>query len=125
ENARDQLQVRLETETFAPAARSRIEQAEKVYEGQMTKYESEKQAIEKEAKDYEREYDRLNVFDDQFDLAEACFTIAIALYGITVLIRKRWLLGFALTVTGLGAALTFAAFMGWRFHPDALTRFFS
>jgi hypothetical protein len=44
------------------------------------------------------------VLDDQFDFAEAFLTVAIALDGIAVLTRKRWLLGFAILLTALGLA---------------------
>jgi hypothetical protein len=126
ENALLEMKIRLETEPgLNAAARVRLDEAEKSYENEVKKYDSDKQAIEKEARGHEQEYDRLNVFDDQFDLAEACFTLSIALYGITVLVRSRWLFAFALIMTTFGAALTLAAFMSWKFHPDALTRFLS
>jgi coenzyme F420-reducing hydrogenase alpha subunit len=126
ENSLQELRLRLETEPrLDPAARAKLEEAAKSYEKQVAKYETEKTTIEKEARAHEQDYDRLNMFDDQFDLAEACFTISIALYGITVLTRSRWLMGFAMIMTMAGAALTFASFMGWKLHPDALTKFFS
>jgi len=126
ENALEELKLRLETEPrLDPAVRARLDQAAEGFERQVAKYEAEKLAIEKEARGHEQDYERLNVFDDQFDLAEACFTISIALYGITVLTRSRWLLALAILSTTAGAALTAAGFMGWRLHPDALTRFLS
>jgi len=41
-------------------------------------------------------YDRLNVHDDQFDMAEALMSIGIALFGVTALTQKRALLVTAL-----------------------------
>jgi len=126
ENSRDELRLRLDTEPGRdPAVRARIERAAQSLDQQVARYEAEKQAIEKEARDHEADYDRLNVFDDQFDLAEACFTISIALYGITVLTRSRWLMAMALLLTACGATLTVASFLGLKLHPDALTRFLS
>jgi hypothetical protein len=62
----------------------------------------------------------LNVRHDQFDLAEAGISVAIALLGVTALTGKRWLLGFAGVFLGVGVLFGLAGFLNWNIHADAL-----
>ena len=122
EVARDGYRLRLETEpSLSAPARARLDEAERGAAAEVARYEAEKAAIKKDAESYAATYDRLNVHDDQFDLAEACFTIGIALFGVSALTRRRWLFAFALFVSGFGAFCGLAGFMGWGFHPGILT----
>ena len=73
-------------------------------------------AIQKTAEGHQTEYDRLNFHDDQFDMAEALMSIAIALFGVTALTQRRWLLVTALVFAGLGALMGLAGFLGLE-HP--------
>src|SRR5437867_9368331 len=43
----------------------------KSYEAQVARYEKEKAQIKSEAESYQKTYDDLNLFDDQFDMTEA------------------------------------------------------
>ena len=86
------------------------------------RYEREKEEIKKMAEKYEAEYERLNIHDDQFDMAEACFTIAITLAGVAALTRKNWLLGFGTSIAAVGLILELSGFLGWAFHPAWLAR---
>lgn len=52
-------------------------------------------------------------------------SIALALFGITALTRKRFMLGVASVFAGLGAVLGIAAFAGLSIHPDFLARLLS
>ena len=63
-----------------------------------------------------------NVHDDQFDLAEACLSVAIALAGVTALTRKRWLFGVALGFASLGTLYGLAGFLHWRLHSDLMAK---
>ena len=65
------------------------------YEADAKRYEKEKEEIQQAAQNYEKEYERLNVHDDQFDMSESFLTVSIALCGITALTRRRWLFVFA------------------------------
>ncbi len=85
-------------------------------------YEQEKGEIKAKAEGFQKEYDALNVHDDQFDIAEASLSISIALFGVTALTQKRWLLGIALTFALFGATLGLAGFLGWNLHPDFVAR---
>jgi len=89
-------------------------------EAEVKKFTDKKTTIQQEATGYQAEYDRLNRHDDQFDMADACLSLAIALYGITALTRKRWLFAFAVGLMAIGISLGLAGFVGWDFHPDWL-----
>lgn len=125
ENMAEQVRVQLATANLTPAAQTTLEQKVQQYEAQAKRYETEKEEIKKQAEGYEQTYDRLNIHDDQFDMAEACFTVALALYGITALVKKRWLLIFGLGLMLIGIVLGLSSFMGWAFHPDWLARLLS
>jgi Domain of unknown function (DUF4337) len=71
------------------------------------------------------DYDRLNIHDDQFDLAEALMSVAIALFGVSALTRKKMLLGFAALLAAFGVLFGLAGFFEWGLHPDFLTRLLS
>lgn len=92
---------------------------------QIAKYEKEKDDIKKEADQHEAAYDALNLHDDQFDMAEALLSVAIALFGVTALTQKRWLLGVAGTFGSVGVILGIAGFAKLNLHPDWLARFLS
>jgi Domain of unknown function (DUF4337) len=95
------------------------------YTEQVKLYESEKAEIKAKANGFQEDYDRLNIHDDQFDLAEALMSVAIALLGIAALTRKRLLLGFGCALGGLGIVFGLAGFLGLGLHPDFLTRLLS
>ena len=65
---------------------------------------------------------RCVVHDDQFDLAEACLSVAIALAGVTALTKKRWLFGVALAFGSLGTLYGLAGFLHWRLHSDLMAK---
>ena len=64
----------------------------KLYEANIKRYEKEKAEIKIQAEGFEKEYNDINMFDDQFDMTDALLTIAIAMFGITALTQKKWLL---------------------------------
>jgi len=95
------------------------------YQGQVARYEKEKNDVKAQAEGYQSEYDRLNLHDDQFDLSDAGFSVAIALLGVTALTRKRWLLGVAGVFLFVGVLFALAGFFGWSLHPDRLMSWLS
>jgi hypothetical protein len=88
----------------------------------VTRYEAEKDELKRKAEAFEKEYDTLNIRDDQFDMAEAAMSVGIAMFGITALTRKRWLLAFAAAVAAFGVVLGLAGFLGWNIHPEFLAK---
>jgi hypothetical protein len=90
----------------------------KKYEEKVAGYDKEKAEIKKQAEGFTKEYDDLNLFDDQFDMTDALLTISIAMFGITALTQKKWLLYFAGAVSSLGIILGLTAFMKIGLHSE-------
>jgi len=105
-------------EQIAPGSDSLIAK----YEKEITRYEKEKAAIKTEAEGFQKEYDDINLFDDQFDMTEALLTISIAMFGITSLTQKRWLLYFSTIVSLIGFILGLAAFFKISLHSDLISK---
>jgi len=123
ESARDGLATQMAISTaLTPASRELLEKKIADYEAKIQLYEKEKAEIRKTAEGYQAEYDRLNNRDDQFDMADALTSVAIALLGITALTRKRRLLYVAWAFAGFGVLLGIAGFAGLNSHPDFLAR---
>lgn len=107
----------------APAsARPEIEKRMAFQKSEAARYEKEKGEIRAEAEGLEKEYDRLNVHDDQFDMGEAALSVALALFGVAALTKKRALFVFALVLAGIGVALGLSGFLKLSFHPDWLAK---
>jgi peptide subunit release factor 1 (eRF1) len=122
----DELMVQRDlSANLSPQSRQVLEAKIAEYTAAARRYEGEKNEIKAKAEEYQRQYDRLNIHDDQFDMAEAGMSIAIALLGITALTQKRWLLGFAVVFAAFGAVLGLAGFLGWTIHPESLARLLS
>jgi len=120
----DQLALQRELVTD-PRHLALIDQKIATYRLQLKKYVAEKAAIRKQAQDFQKQYDALNFHDDQFDMSEACLSVAIALLGVTALTKKRWLLAVGAIFMSLGIVFGLAGFLGWSIHPDFLAKFLS
>jgi hypothetical protein len=94
----------------------------KKYENQIARYEKEKTEIKSQAEGYTKEYDDINLFDDQFDMTDALLTISIAMFGISALTQKKWLLYFSSAISLLGVILGLAAFMKISLHSDFVSK---
>ena len=94
----------------------------KKYEDQINRYEKEKAEIKIQAEGFQKEYDDINLFDDQFDMTDAFLTISIAMFGITSLTQKKWLLYFAAAVSLIGMLLGITAFLKISLHSDFVSK---
>jgi hypothetical protein len=94
----------------------------KNYEATIARYEKEKGAIKAEAEGYQKQYDNINLFDDQFDMTDALLTISIAMLGVASLTQKKWLFYFAAAVSCTGIFLGLAAFMKISLHSDFVSK---
>ena len=88
------------------------------YKAEIARYDKEKADIKAQAEGHEKDYNDINVFDDQFDMTEALLSISIALFGITALTQKKWLFYFAASVSLVGVILGLTAFMHISLHSD-------
>ncbi|MBI3653821.1 MAG: DUF4337 domain-containing protein [Acidobacteria bacterium] len=126
ENMVEQLTIQRDTSAnLTPQSKALFEQKIAAYKDEAQRYTTEKEDIKKDAEGQQKEYDRLNQHDDQFDMSEAGLSIAIALLGISALTRKKWLVIVALVFGGFGTLLGLAGFLGWAIHPDAIAKFLS
>ena len=106
-------------------ARAAVQQQIDSYNA-LAKEQSEKKKQQQDAaEEADKTYDRLNLHDDQFDLADAALSIAISLLAVTALTQKRWLYYLALVPTAFGLLMGLAGLLGWGLHPDALARLLS
>jgi hypothetical protein len=122
----DQLMVERDiTEHLSIDGRRLLETKIIDYTALVTIYESDKSEIKRDAENYQKQYDALNFIDDQFDAAEAACSISIAMFGVTALTQKRFLLGIAIVVAAFGILMGLAGFAGWRIHSDFLARVLS
>jgi hypothetical protein len=94
----------------------------KNYEEKIARYEQEKAEIKAQAEGFSKEYDDINVFDDQFDMTEAFLSIAVAMFGITALTQKRWLFYFACMLSLSGCVFGLAAFLHISLHSDFISK---
>jgi len=123
ESARDGLVTQREiSPSLTLEARALVDKKIVDYEAKIRLYEQEKTEIRKSAEGYQAEYERLNVRDDQFDMAEALTSVAIALLGITALTRRRRLLYVGWAFAAFGLVLGISGFAGFNLHPAFLAR---
>jgi len=119
----DQLIITKDTTSNpSPEAQQILTRKIAEYGDKVKRYEKEKEEIKAKADGLQKDYDAMNIHDDQFDMSEACLSIAIALFGVTALTQKRWLLAIALVFTIFGFLLGIAGFAGWDLHPDFLAK---
>jgi Domain of unknown function (DUF4337) len=123
ESALDGLRLQQKvTPPATPETRALVEKTIAEYEQKLGHYESEKAELKKTAEGFQADYDRLNLHDDQFDMAEASTSIAIALFAVTALTQKRRLLYLSLVFAVFGLVLGTAGFLGLGLHPDFIAR---
>lgn len=103
-------------------ARALLDRKVADYTARAKQYDGEKQKIKESAEDFQKQYDRLNFHDDQFDMAEAGLSLSIALFGVTALTQKRWLLGIGIVFAVFGFILGVSGFLGYNLHPNFLAK---
>jgi hypothetical protein len=122
----DNLKIQRDTNPhLTPEGRAIIEKRIEHYTAKAKQYEVEKKEIKATAEGWHKKYELLNKRDDQFDVAEASLSIAIALFGVTALTKKRWLLAVAGAFAGLGFVIGVAGFLGKDLHPAFLAKLLS
>lgn len=90
------------------------------YDADIKKYEDRSKETRVKAERFEREYDRLNFRDDQFDMSDVFLSIAVAVSAVAALVDSFALLYFAWGSGALGFAFGIAGFAGWNFRPEWL-----
>jgi hypothetical protein len=93
------------------------------FEADIKKYEGRSAETRAKAESQEKEYDRLNFRDDQFDMSEAFSSIAIAVAAVASLVDSFALLYLAWGSGALGVFFGVAGFAGLNFRPEWLAQF--
>lgn len=115
----DELQLQAAQQT-APSGSSafaiEVDKYQKLADNEKTK----KEKLKSDAEGYDKDYDKYNFHDDQFDLSDAAISLAISLLAVTALTKKRWLFWAAMVPAVFGILMGLAGLFGWNFHPNAL-----
>ena len=119
------VQLRLARSGRPAAEAPAYDEAIARYEALASNEAKKKQELRTQAEEDQKNYDRLNYRDDQFDLSDALVAIAIAMLAVTALTDLWWLYWLACVPSGLGVLMGLAGLLGWALHPDALTRLLS
>ena len=117
ENGLNQLRL-LETTGQVDKALAAKQAAE--YEADIKRYQERSRETRAKAERLEKEYERLNFRDDQFDVSEAFVSIAIALAAVAALVDAYWMLYIAWGSGGLGLLFGAAGFANVHLRPEWL-----
>jgi hypothetical protein len=109
----------------SPAEQRMLDSSIARYQALVADQAVKKDSLRVQAQSDQSTYDALNFRDDQFDLSDTLIALAISLLALTSLTHKRWLYAIAMVPTALGVFMGFAGLLGWRIHPDAITRLLS
>ena len=119
ESTKELLELQLvQADKANPEVKKRIQDLISANTAKVAKYEADKVEIKKQAEGFQAEYDRLNMHDDQFDLAEALISIGLSIFGIAALTQRKKLFYFGLIFSSLGILFGVAGFLGLSIHSD-------
>lgn len=114
-------EMRLQASTLTtPAAITPFSKQADVYQKLADKEKSEKDGVKTDAGKALDSYNAYNFHDDQFDLSGASLSLAITLFAVTALTRKRWLYFVALVPAVFGIVMGLSGLLGLKIHPDFL-----
>jgi len=108
-----------------PAGRSVVEAKLAKWRDMVKKYDGDKAESKKAAEDAEKDYDRLNYRDDQFDLSDTLLGLAVALFALASLVKSKPVFGLAAAIAAGGIVMGLAGFFLWHIHPDSIAKFLS
>lgn len=89
-----------------------VEKLAGYYRSEATNQTLKKAKPKKEAEDAEKEYEGFGKIDDFFDICEAALAVALAMMGVTALVKKWWLFVLALVPSAFGVYMGIAGFVG-------------
>jgi hypothetical protein len=115
------IQMQLSAKTF-PKMKKDYEQQVDTYNKLALEQESKMKDLQKQALEEQKKYDEYHERNDQFDLAEAGMTIAIAILAITSLTRMGWLYWLSMIPGGFGVIMGLAGLFNWPIRPEWLMK---
>ena len=119
------VQLRLQAAGRAGGERAAYDEAIAQYEKLAADQAQKKEELRLQAGKDQQAYDDLNYRDDQFDLADAAISIAIALLAVASLTQAWWLYGVAMVPGLFGTLMGVAGLAAWRLHPGMLAQLLS
>ncbi len=123
EAAIDEIELQRETApNITDEQRKKFDEASKKQKDAVAKYDKEKEGIKKQAESFEHDVEVLDLHNDQFDMAEALMSVAIALFGVTALTQKRFMMFVAGAFAAFGMFMGIAGFAKLAFHPELLAK---
>lgn len=90
-----------------------IDKAIAAWQGDIDRYKGELEELSKSAKAAETEFAAASDRSDMLGLSSAIATVALALFAISALTRKRALFGIAAALAVAGFAFGVAGYFGW------------
>jgi hypothetical protein len=114
------VQLKLQAGGRTGADRTGYDGAIAQYEKLATDQAQKKAELLQQAGQDQKNYDDLNYRDDQFDLADAAISIAIAALAMASLTQAWWLYGLAMLPALFGTFMGIAGLAGWHVHPQLL-----
>jgi hypothetical protein len=109
----------------AAQSAAQLESQAQHYQTEIARYQEEEGELQKKALVFEAQYDALNYRDDQFDLSDAALSVCLAMLAVTALTAKRWLLWASWLIAAVGVLMGVAGLLGFKLHPDWLTKLLS
>ena len=118
-------QLRLQAADHPPQQRADWQAEIDRYEKLAADQAQKKADVLRQSQQDQKNYDALNFRDDQFDLADAGISVAIALLAVASLTQAWWLYGLALVPGLFGSFMAIAGLAGWQVHPQVLAALLS
>jgi ribosomal protein S13 len=118
-------QLRLQAAERAPEQRAQWQPEIERYEKLAADQAQKKADLLLQSQQDQKNYDALNFRDDQFDLADAAISVAIAALAVASLTQAWWLYGLAMVPGAFGTLMAVAGLAGWQVHPQLLTGWLS
>jgi hypothetical protein len=119
------VQLRLQARGQPPTERTGWDEAITRYEKLAADQAQRKEELRQQAEQDQKNYDALNFRDDQFDLADAAISVAIAALAVTSLTQRWWLYALAMIPGAFGCLMAVAGLSGWHLHPQVLAQWLS
>jgi phage host-nuclease inhibitor protein Gam len=116
----DAAAIKLRADANAPA----VSTEQKRLAGRLDHYTKASDALAKDAKAGEARYASLEFRHDQFDIADALCSIALAMSAVAALAARRVLLFVGWGAGAFGVLMGVAGMAGWNIHPEWLAALF-
>jgi hypothetical protein len=109
----EQWRLQQESAVLSPSGTTAIKGQLAKWGAEIKRYDKEKADAQEGAERARKEYEHLELRNDQFHFTEALFSLSIALLAVASLARSRMLFGLGLFFAACGVGMGLAGFLGW------------